>query len=339
MRCSTDGYCMWSIKKGERMEITNNQSWYINPNNRTVTSNIKNTAVKDWETVKETMFDKMEPIEDLIATLKVPLNLAENTSVNKAANSVNIAVGTQIHINDGYVLTVKTQGIELSHTADYDPYNQEAYLKAEQMASSLDSILRNAGGTRTRLYHTAEDCQVVTQGITNVLSYLGIDTSKDFYVNGMKYSTNSKGYFESEATTEAQAAYERQMAANRTYEFADEKTKKQIAYMSDYYLSTAPKDVKEVWQTTLEETGINPFPNGYISTLAQLSVEQDFQTGGDNNIFGDTLESSIAAVQSILERINNPLVATKESDYANLENEKEFYSVLLVNLQRQNADS
>ncbi len=80
-----------------------------------------------------------------------------------------------------------------------------------------------------------------------MLSYLGIDTNKDFYVNGMKYSTNSKGYFESEAAAEAQEAYERQKAANRTYEFADEKTRKQIAYMSDYYLSTAPADVKSVF--------------------------------------------------------------------------------------------
>jgi hypothetical protein len=215
------------------MEILNNQSWYINPNNRTVTSNIKNTAVKDWETVKETMFDKMEPVEDVIATLKTPLDLAESTSINKAANSVNLAVGMQIRINDGYVLTVKTNGVELSHTntKDYDPYDQEAYLKAEQMAGSLDSILRNAGGTRTRLYHKEADGQFVTEGITNVLSYLGIDTRKDFSVNGMKYSTNSKGYFESEATTEEQAAYERQKAANRTYEFADEKTRKQIAYI------------------------------------------------------------------------------------------------------------
>lgn len=318
------------------MEISNNQSWYINPNNRTVTSNIRNTAVKDWETVKETMFDKMEPVEDLIATLKSPLNLAERTSINKAANSVSLAIGTQIRINDGYVLTVKTHGVELSHTntKDYDPYNQEAYLKAAQMSSALSSILRNAGGTRTRLYHKEADLQYTTEGITDVLSYLGIDTRKDFSVNGMKYSTNSKGCFESEAATEAQAAYERQKAANRTYEFADEKTRKQIAYMSDYYLSTVPENVKASWQATLEETGINPFPNGYASTLAQLSVEQDFQTGGNNNIFGDSLESSIAAVQSILERIDNPMAEIKESDYANLENEKEFYTALLANLQK-----
>lgn len=316
------------------MEISNHQSWYINPNNRTVTSNIKNTAVKDWKTVKETMFDEMGPVEDLAATLKIPIPLAESTGINRAANSVNLAAGARIRINDGYVLTMKTQGVELSHTKtkDYDPYDQEAYLKAAQMTSSLDSILRNAGGTRTRLYHSAEDGQWMTQGIANVLGYLGIDTGRDFYVNGMKYSTNSKGYFESEASTEAQAAYERQKAANRTYEFADEKTRRQIAYMSDYYLSAVPEDVREAWQAALEETRINLFPNGYASTLAQLSVEQDFRTGGDNNIFGDTLESSIAAVQRILERIENPQAQMKENDHTNLENEKEFYSALLNKL-------
>lgn len=31
------------------MEIYKNQSWYVNPNIRQVTSNIKNTAIKDSE--------------------------------------------------------------------------------------------------------------------------------------------------------------------------------------------------------------------------------------------------------------------------------------------------
>lgn len=102
------------------MEISDNQSWYINPNNRTLTSDIRNTAVKDWETVKETMFDEMRPVEDKIATVKIPLNLAESTSINRAANSANLAVGAKICINDGYVLIVKANGVVLSHTEGYD---------------------------------------------------------------------------------------------------------------------------------------------------------------------------------------------------------------------------
>lgn len=45
-----------------------------------------------------------------------------------------------------------------------------------------------------------------------------------------------------------------------------------------------PESVKAAWQETLEETGFNPFQTDVTSTLTQLSVEQDFLTGGDDNI-------------------------------------------------------
>lgn len=101
-------------------------------------------------------------------------------------------------------------------------------------------------------------------------------------------------------------------ANNRTYQFADEKTKKQIAYISDYYLQTVPESVKAAWQETLEETGVNPFQTDLSSTLTQLSVEQDFLTGGNDNIFGETKESCLAAINKILERIENPLATMTE---------------------------
>ena len=62
-------------------------------------------------------------------------------------------------------------------------------------------------------------------------------------------------------------------ANNRTYQFADEKTKKQIAYMSGYYLQTVPQSVKAAWQETLEETGFNPFQTDVTSILTQLSTK------------------------------------------------------------------
>ena len=111
----------------------------------------------------------------------------------------------------------------------------------------------------TTVAHSKEEYARYTEGITDVMSYLGVDTSKDFTVNGMKYSKNKDGWYESEANSEAQTAYEQLKANNRTYQFADEKTKKQIAYISDYYLQTVPESVKAAWQETLEETGVNPF--------------------------------------------------------------------------------
>lgn len=300
------------------MEISNNQTWYINPNNRALTSNIKNTEIKDREAFKECMQKPLRPVEDLVSVLKTPINLADATSVNRQVNSVTIAEGARIAVNDGYYLVVKSGGVEcLGENAN--PYDMEAYEKAQALAGAFSTLLRNAGGTLHTVAYGQEAYQKWTEQVSSVMQYLDIDTTKDFTINGMKYSKNEKGDWESSSNSIAKAAYERQKAANRTYEFADEKTRKQIAYMSDYYLSTVPEDVKDAWQATLEETGINPFPNGYASTLAQLSVEQDFQTGGNYNIFGDTLESSIAAVQSILERIDNPLAETKESDYENLQ--------------------
>ena len=96
-------------------------------------------------------------------------------------------------------------------------------------------------------------------------------------------------------------------ANNRTYTFVDERTRNQIDYISGYYLEHTTKTLKAAWQKTLEETGVNPFPQGFLSTLSQLAVEKDFATGGNDDIFGDDLESNIA-------------------------DEKTFYAALLNNL-------
>ena len=292
-------------------------SSYINPNTRALTSNYKNTVIKDKEAYNGAMSQHLlNPVEDLAQALKTPIKLAKGASLSRQNNCVN----------GGHVLTVTTHGVEVS--GGDNPYDTESYVKAQRMADALASMLRNAGGTMTTVAHSKEEYARYTEGITDVMSYLGIDTSKDFTVNGMKYSKNKDGWYESEANSEAQTAYEQLKANNRTYQFADEKTKKQIAYISDYYLQTVPESVKAAWQETLEETGVNPFQTDLSSTLTQLSVEQDFQTGGNDNIFGETKESCLAAINKILERIENPLAAMTEERAAYLQQEKEFYTVL-----------
>ena len=181
-------------------------SYYINPNTRSLTSNRNNTALKDKEAANF-MFDQMRPVEDLIKVLNTPINLAESTNINKAANSINLAAGTRIRVSGGHILTVKPQGVEVSFTDGHNPYDQKACEEAQGMADALSTLLRNAGGTMNTVAHSEEGYQRFTQNVTKVLGYLGIDTSKDFYVNGMKYSKNSQGYFESEANTQAKADY------------------------------------------------------------------------------------------------------------------------------------
>ena len=165
------------------------------------------------------------------------------------------------------------------------------------------------------------------------MSYFGIDVSKDFTVNGMKYSKNKEGWWESAANAAAQEAYEQQIAANKTYEFADDLMKQRITHLSNYYLSTVPESVKEAWQEAMEESGVNPFSDGF-STLSQLVMEQDLMTGGDDKIFENTVESSLAATKKILDRIENPLGKVDEDKAESLQREKKFYATLLRKLEK-----
>ena len=312
------------------MEIYKNQSWYVNPNIRQVTSNIKNTAIKDREAFNSSMQSLLNPVEDLAQVLKTPIKLAARSSLNRQGNSVDIASGRRIAVNDGYILTVKPQGVEVS--GGDEPYDTQAYMKAQMMADSLATLLRNACGNMHTVAYSQEEYARWNEGVSDVMGYLGIDTSKDFTVNGMKYSRNGNGWYESQADSEAKAAYEMLKANNRTYTFADERTKNQIAYISNYYLEHTTETLKAAWQKTLEETGVNPFPQGFSSTLSQLAMEQDFATGGNDDIFGDDLESNIAAVKKIIERLENPLSDVSERNAEFVADEKTFYKALLNNL-------
>lgn len=312
------------------MDISNNQPWYVNPNNRQVTSNLKNTVIKDREAFNGSMQRLLKPVENLAYVLRTPIKLAEKSFINRQSNTINIAAGMRIAVNDGHVLTVKPQGVEVS--GGNNPYDTEAYLKAQRMADSLATLLHNACGAMKTVAYSQEEYVRWTEGVSDVMGYLGIDTSKDFTVNGMKYSRNERGWYESQANREAKDAYEMLKANNRTYTFADEKTRNQIAYISNYYLENTTESLKTAWQKTLEETGVNPFPQGFSSTLSQLAMEQDFATAGNNDIFGSDLESNIAAVRKIVDRLQNPLHAVSEQNVEFVANEKKFYTALLSNL-------
>lgn len=61
--------------------------------------------------------------------LKTPIKLVDSSSLNRLSNSVNIASDMRIAVNDGYILKVKQQGVEVS--GGNDPYDTEAYMKVQ----------------------------------------------------------------------------------------------------------------------------------------------------------------------------------------------------------------
>lgn len=112
-----------------------------------------------------------------------------------------------IVVNDGYYLVVKSGGVEcLGENAN--PYDMEAYEKAQALAGAFSTLLRNAGGILHTVAYGQEAYQKWTEQVSTVMQYLDIDTTKDFTINGMKYSKNEKGDWESSSNSIAKAAYE-----------------------------------------------------------------------------------------------------------------------------------
>ena len=81
-------------------------SFYVNPNNRTLTTDIKNTVVSD-RSMYETLSNKLRPVDDLQEVLTTPIKLAAKTSIDTGSNSINLAEGAKVTVSDGFVLTVK----------------------------------------------------------------------------------------------------------------------------------------------------------------------------------------------------------------------------------------
>lgn len=99
----------------------------------------------------------------------------DSSSLNRLSNSVNIASDMRIAVNDGYILKVKQQGVEVS--GGNDPYDTEAYMKAQKMAGSLSTLLRNACGNMHTVAYSQEEYARWTEGVSDVMGYLGIDYS------------------------------------------------------------------------------------------------------------------------------------------------------------------
>ena len=104
--------------------------------------------------------------------LKTPIKLADSSSLNRLSNSVNIASDMRIAVNNGYILEVKQQGVEVSGGND-----TEAYMKAQKMAGSLSTLLRNACGNMHTVAYSQEEYARWTEGVSDVMGYLGIDYS------------------------------------------------------------------------------------------------------------------------------------------------------------------
>lgn len=115
------------------MNVSGN-SYYVNPNTRTLTSNINNTRVYD-KSVVSAISSTLRPVDDMMGVLNTPISLAEETSVNRRNNSINLALGASVKVAGDFTLIVKPKGVEVNGVTDWK--NQEESQEAHDMAGDF----------------------------------------------------------------------------------------------------------------------------------------------------------------------------------------------------------
>ncbi|MCL2051129.1 MAG: hypothetical protein FWG91_05310 [Lachnospiraceae bacterium] len=312
------------------MDINNNVGICINHNSMQLTSNPANRGTRDLSFFRPLIgWEKLENISSELQNHNAKLILGNHVPLNKSQNSITFGIGSTFSLSGGFTIKIGSEGFELIGDTKT---NMAGRIQAEQYRDFLDKMIRYANGQINHFYLFPRDIEEATRDVLKKLSEFGIDTSKDFTINGTLFTVQN-GIVDKKSAFDAQAAFEMQIANNRTYTFADEKTKAWIHHLTEYYFRNAPEDVKKSFYDTMEKTGINPFPDGYSGAFKQLSVEQDFATFGNDDIIGSSVESAVIAVRNILERIANPIITEKDpNNIEMLKKEETFYQALLAAL-------
>ena len=128
----------------------------------------------------------MRMVTEMQKAWTVPVGLAVRTSVNIAGNAVNLAQGTKIIIQSGCLLTITENGVEVSDGDEC--LNHGDYQEAKEMAAALSILLWGSGGEQTAAGGYLPEYEDWAESITKVLMCFGIDTAKEFTVNGIKYT-------------------------------------------------------------------------------------------------------------------------------------------------------
>ncbi len=98
-------------------------------------------------------------------------------------NAVSLIPNTKIDLGNGTYLQITSNGVT-ANMQNNNSYDENKIKEANKMAGSLKSFIQYANGQSGSLYFD-KDAQ---SSVASVLSKMGIDTSKDFLVNGEKFT-------------------------------------------------------------------------------------------------------------------------------------------------------
>ena len=116
----------------------------------------------------------------------------ENKGFNPSQNSISLVPGVDIDLGNGFMLKIKDSMVEIQYDKRF--YSDDKFRSAGQTAAALNKFIRYANDQNGSFGFDDEQRKLVA----TVLEKLGIDTSREFIVNGTAFTTseNNRGVLE-----------------------------------------------------------------------------------------------------------------------------------------------
>ena len=140
---------------------------------------------------------------------KTPFSIQEDKGFSNMPNGIGLVPGREVKLPDGTVLKWTKNGVDYIPRRTGNMGDSATALEyASRIANTMNRFTRVANGQALRVGNIIGITKEKAREISEVLSAMGIDTSRDFYVNGKKFTFDSKsGEFKYDLESSSDSGY------------------------------------------------------------------------------------------------------------------------------------
>ena len=140
---------------------------------------------------------------------KTPFSIQEDKGFSDMPNGIGLVPGREVKLPDGTILKWTKNGVDYIPRRTGNMGDSATALEyASRIANTMNRFTRVANGQALGVGNIIGITKEKAREISEVLSAMGIDTSRDFYVNGKKFTFDSKsGEFKYDLESSSNGGY------------------------------------------------------------------------------------------------------------------------------------
>ena len=138
-----------------------------------------------------------------------PFSIQEDKGFSDMPNGIGLVPGREVKLPDGTILKWTKNGVDYIPRRTGNMGDSATALEyASRIANTMNRFTRVANGQALGVGNIIGITKEKAREISEVLSAMGIDTSRDFYVNGKKFTFDSKsGEFKYDLESSSDSGY------------------------------------------------------------------------------------------------------------------------------------